>query len=117
MVKFSVFFYHPQADELAHFENTYNDFLALIERMPHVRRRQVNTVLGSPLGKTRFYRVLEAYFDDQEQMNASLRSAQGQEAGGELQKLPSGTFEIVFAEVYEEAGGSTPLTPPSDNQT
>jgi uncharacterized protein (TIGR02118 family) len=108
MVKFSVLFHHPRAAEATRFENIYNDFLALVERMPHVRRRQVNTILGSPLGETRYYRVLEVYYDDQAQMNASLRSPQGQEAGGELRRLPPGSFEVILAEVYEEMGGSTP---------
>ncbi|MCC6614625.1 MAG: EthD family reductase [Anaerolineae bacterium] len=105
MVKFSILFRKPTNDK--RFENAYNDFLALVERMPNIQRRQVNSVLGSPLGETSFYRILEIYFEDSEQMDASLRSPAGQEAGGELQRLPSGSFEIYFAEVYEEAGGST----------
>ena len=105
MVKFSVLFHKPTDEK--RFENAYNDFLALVERMPGIQRRQVNSVLGSPLGDTSLYRILEIYFEDSEHMDASLRSPAGQEAGGELRRLPSGSFEIFFAEVYEETGGST----------
>jgi uncharacterized protein (TIGR02118 family) len=105
MVKFSILFRKP--DDLEAFENIYQDFLALIERMPEVKRRQANTVLGSPFGESPYYRVLEVYFDDYAILNSSLLSPAGQEAGGELRRLPAGSFEMFFADVYEEAGAST----------
>jgi hypothetical protein len=49
------------------------------------------------------------YFNEQAQMEESLRSKAGQEAGGELRRFPSGSFEMLFAEVFEEVGGSTPI--------
>ena len=106
MMKLMIVFRQPA--EISHFEDTYNNLLALIERMPHVIRRQVNAVTGSPTGASAFYRVLEVYFEGQQQLADSLRSERGQEAGGELGKLPAGSFEVLFADVYEEVGGSTP---------
>src|SRR5574338_621990 len=105
MVKFMILFHKP-ADS-ARFEDNYNNFLALVERMPHITRRQVISVLGSPLGETPLYRILEVYFDEYDVMNAALRSPAGQEAGGELGKFPPGSFEMIFADVFEEAGGRT----------
>lgn len=105
MVKFVVMFRRPK--NLKKFEDNYNNFLALIERMPSITRRQVNSVLGSPLGASQYYRILEIYFESQEVLNESLMSAAGQEAGGELTKFGAGTFEVLFADVYEEAGGHT----------
>jgi uncharacterized protein (TIGR02118 family) len=107
MVKFMVIFNKP-ADHEA-FENVYNDFLALVERMPDIARRQVINIVGSPLGTTDKHRILEVYFNEQAQMEESLRSKAGQEAGGELRRFPSGSFEMLFAEVFEEVGGSTPI--------
>jgi uncharacterized protein (TIGR02118 family) len=105
MVKFMIIFFTPGDTEI--FENRYNDFLARVERIPSIKRRQVINVLGSPLGETRLYRILEVYFDDSAQMDAALRSAEGQEAGTNLGTFPRGSFEMVFADVYEEAGGQT----------
>lgn len=105
MVKFMVIFRKP-ADNDA-FENAYNDFLALVERMPGIQRRQVINVLGSPLGATNYHRILEVYYNEQAQMEESLRSKAGQEAGGELRRFPAGSFEMLFAEIFEEAGGRT----------
>jgi uncharacterized protein (TIGR02118 family) len=107
MVKFMILF--RQVDDSEAFENRYNDLLALIERMPGIQRRQVINALGSPVGAPPYYRILEMYFEDVERMEASLRSKAGQEAGAELsRRFPRDTFEAMYAEVYEEAGGSTP---------
>jgi uncharacterized protein (TIGR02118 family) len=107
MVKFMMMFHRPIVPSA--FETAYNDLLALVERMPDVARRQVVDVIGSPVGAAAYHRFLEVYYENQAQMEASLRSPAGQEAGAELVKrFPKGSFETMFAEVYEEAGGSTP---------
>jgi uncharacterized protein (TIGR02118 family) len=97
-----------QPADLDSFENAYNDLLALIERMPDVQRRQVINVVGSPTGASPYYRILEVYFQDRDTMQAALLSPRGQEAGGELRRFAQDSFEMIFAEVYEEMGGHTP---------
>ena len=106
MVKFMVLFAQP--DEQDAFENIYNDFFALVERMPDITRRQVIDILGSPVGETRLFRILEVYFEDKDTMDAALRSKAGQEAGNELRRFQPGSFEMVFADVYEEEGSGQP---------
>ncbi len=109
MVKFVIHFHKP--DDVEQFENGYNHFLMLVEGMPLIKRRQVNDIVGSPLGEIDLYRVLEVYFDDSDEMNQALRSPAGQEAGGELaRRFPAGTFQMYFAEVYEETGGRTEVS-------
>src|SRR5262245_54839429 len=109
MVKFVILFQTP--DDLDSFEYGYNNFLAAVERMPDIRRRQVNAIIGDPNGRNRLYRVLEVYFDDYESMNKALNSADGQKAGRELaSSMEQDTFEMYFAEVYEEAGGRTEVS-------
>ena len=105
MFKFMIIFQQPE--QLTTFENAYNDLLALVERMPDIQRRQVVSIVGSPLGTSHLYRILEVYFSDQATMEESLKSPAGQEAGGELRRFPEGTFDLIFAEVYEEDGGQT----------
>ncbi len=101
--------FHPPAD-IQSFDNMYADFLALIERMPNIQRRQVVSILGSPQGNPGYYRILEIYFESNEIMREALLTDIGQEAGRELERFPKGSFDLLFAEVYEEAGGSTPTT-------
>ena len=90
------------------FENIYADFLALVERMPNITRRQVVHVTGSPQGTPPFYRILEIYFESPQQQQEALMSTVGQEAGQELGRLPPGAVQLLFADVYEESGSSTP---------
>ena len=106
MIKFMILFGPPEDAE--RFENIYQDFLALVERMPNILRRQVAHVTGSPQGAPEFYRILELYFESTETQTEALMSAAGQEAGQELHRLPSDSFQLLFADVYEEAGGNTP---------
>ncbi len=108
MVKFVILFHDPADLDL--FEGTYNSFLARIEQIPLIRRRQVNAVLGSPLGQTNLYRVLEVYFDDYDNLNEALNSPAGQAAGGELTRFESGVVDMYFAEVFEESGARTEQT-------
>lgn len=112
MYKFMLIFRHPQNPES--FENLYQDLLALVERMPDIKRRQVIHVVGSPLGQSPYFRILEVYFNDRATLEASMRSPAGQEAGAEINKFPQGSFEMVFAEVYEEEGGHTINAPSTD---
>ena len=114
MNKFMILFRPPE--EAERFENIYQDFLALVERMPNILRRQVAHVTGSPQGTPEIYRILELYFESTDTQTEALMSAAGQEAGKELHRLPSGSFQLLFADVYEEAGGST-AQPAADEET
>ncbi|MCY3779657.1 MAG: EthD family reductase [Chloroflexi bacterium] len=106
MIKFMILFRQP--DDIDKFENVYQDFLALVERMPHIQRRQVVHVTGSPQGAPEYYRILEIYFETSDKQTEALMSPVGQEAGGELNRLPKDSFQLLMADVYEEAGGSSP---------
>ena len=105
MVKFMILFRQPE--DVDKFENVYQDFLALVERMPHIQRRQVVHVTGSPQGAPEYYRILEIYFESSDRQTEALMSPEGQEAGSELNRFESGSFQLLFADVYEEAGSST----------
>jgi uncharacterized protein (TIGR02118 family) len=100
MIKFVIMFRQP--DDLDPFENAYQDLLALVERMPNLKRRQAVLTLGNPQGVPLYYRTLELYFDDQQQFRESFMSQIGQEAGQELARFPKGSYELFFGEVYEE---------------
>jgi len=119
MIKFVILFRQPEKPES--FETIFQDFLALVERMPHIQRRQVAHITGSPQGAPEFYRILELYFASTEDQRAALLSPIGQEAGQELRRLPTEAVQLLFADVYEEAGGRTksaaqnsPAEPASD---
>ena len=114
MIKFMILFGPPEDAE--RFENIYQDFLALVERMPNILRRQVVHVTGSPQGAPAIYRILELYFESTETQTDALMSDAGQEAGKELQRLPQDAFQLLFTDVYEEEGGRT-AQPAAEEET
>lgn len=105
MIKFMILFRQPK--DLDRFEAVYQDFLALVERMPNIQRRQVAHVTGSPQSKPEFYRILEIFFESSQKQTEALMSPVGQEAGGELMRLPDDAYQLLFADVYEEAGSGS----------
>ena len=107
MLKFMIIFRQPEPAEIRSYEIAYNHLLAHVEKMPNILRRQVVSVLGSPSGPSDYYRVLEVYFRNREALDAALLSPEGQEAGAKLGAFRAGQVELLFAEVYEEEGGST----------
>ncbi len=100
MVKLVIMFKQP-ADEAA-FELRYNQNLALMEKLPAIRRRQACVVFGSPAGKSPYHRILELYFDDSEALDRALRSDEGRAAGSDLMQFAGRDTELVFADVFEE---------------
>lgn len=99
MVKLTILYRQP-ADE-ATFETRYNENLALLEKMPNIKRRQACMVLGGPGGKSPYHRILEFYFDDNEQLDNAMLSAEGRAAGSDLMQFAPNA-ELVFAEVFED---------------
>lgn len=99
MVKFVIAFRQPQ--DAAAFEDRYQNFLALAERMPSLQRRQVVHLLGSPQGYAPYERLLELYFSNLDVLQAALLSPIGQEAGAELAKFPASSADLWYGEVYE----------------
>ncbi len=108
MIKLTVLYRRPA--DLEAFETFYNANLALMEQLPGVIRREASMIMGAPGGESDFYRMLELYFDDFDAFDAAMRSPAGDQAGKHLMAHAAELSELFFAEVYEEAGGSTPDT-------
>lgn len=104
MVKLVLLFKHPE--DVDRFEKIYNRNLNLLEKMPGIKRRQANTVLGGPMGKTPYYRILEFYFEDFKALDAAMTSLEGQVAGQQLVNTVGNLVELLFVDVFED---NTPL--------
>ncbi|MFW5748383.1 MAG: hypothetical protein ACOCYT_02085 [Chloroflexota bacterium] len=100
-------FKQPEPEAIRQFEANYSRLLRQVEQMPDIVRRQVSSVVGSPAGASSYYRILEVFFADRQRMEDALMSTAGQRAGTEMAAFPAGSYEMIFAEVYEETGGQT----------
>jgi len=100
VVKLTLLFRQPS--DISAFEEYYNKNLALLEKMSGIKRRQACFVLGSPAGKSPYYRILEFYFADRGELDTALLSPEGQAAGRNLMASIGRDVELIFSEVYED---------------
>ena len=99
MVKMIIMFRQPSTPD---FEERYNQSLALLEKLPGIRRKQVNHVIGAPNGAAPFGRIMELYFDNRKTLEDALLTPEGQAAGLDLMTWARFDSEILYTEVYEE---------------
>lgn len=100
MVKLVLLFRRPNDVDV--FEQHYVNNLALLEQLPGIVRRQANVVLGSPLGKSPYYRILELYFEDFESLDAAMTSDIGTQAGNQLMESIGYLVDSIFVDVFED---------------
>jgi uncharacterized protein (TIGR02118 family) len=100
MIKLTLLFQQPA--DIDDFEPHYNHSLALLEKMPGIRRRQACVVIGSPAGQSPYYRMLEFYFDDRAALDAAMLSEAGVTAGRYLVSFAAHRVELIFSDVFED---------------
>ena len=101
MYKLVIFFFPPFA--WASFEPGWQKFLGLAEQMPGLRKEAVGDVdklvFGPP--NMNYKKIHELYFDSREDLEAALRSDEGQKAGQWLQSFTQGRFLLMIAKHME----------------
>lgn len=101
MVKLMVMFRQPENQ--SQFESSYAyHILPYLEKLPGIQRRQANMILGSPSGRSDYYRILELYFESYEALDAAMTSENGQKAGERLMKHAGDIVELLFVDVFED---------------
>jgi uncharacterized protein (TIGR02118 family) len=101
MYKLVILFLPPRA--WTSFEPGWQKFLGLAEQMPGLRKEVVSDteelVFGSPA--MNYKKIQELYFDSREDLEAALKSDEGQKAGQWLQSFTQGRFLLVIAKHME----------------
>lgn len=85
------------------FEDTWPQFLRLVESLPQLRREATSRVNQHLYGECLFGFMYELFFDSLNDAQTSLTSAQGNAAGQLLQKMTQGKVTLFFAEHKEES--------------
>jgi uncharacterized protein (TIGR02118 family) len=99
MVKLVVAYGQPEDPAAfdAHYASTHRP---LAEKIPTLRRFEAGKVLGTPDGTPApYYFIAELLFDDVEQLQAAMASAEGQAAGDDVATFASGGATLMLAEV------------------
>src|SRR5579875_1138055 len=98
MVKLVVAYGHPE--DPAAFDRHYAEtHVPLAQQIPNVRRFEAGRVLGTADGSDApYYFIAELWFDDVEQLQASMDSAEGQAAGEDVGTFATGGATLMIAE-------------------
>jgi uncharacterized protein (TIGR02118 family) len=99
MVKLTLLYGQPA--NAVSFESYYaNTHLPLAAKITGVRRAEFSLVTGSLDGSTSpYYRIAELYFDDVQQMQAAMGSAEGQAAVADLSNFADGGVTTIASNV------------------
>ncbi|NOY98228.1 MAG: EthD family reductase [Chloroflexi bacterium] len=85
------------------FEQGWQKFMALAEKMPGLRKETVSEVGRLVFGSEsqRYLKIHELYFDSREALEAALQSEAGQAAGKWLHEFSHRRFALLTAEHKE----------------
>ncbi len=99
MVKIVVL-YGPPADPAAFEEYYATTHVPLVGKMPNVARFEATRVLGTPDGsEPPYYRVAELWFENQETLQATMSSPEGQETVADIPKFATGGATVLIGDV------------------
>jgi uncharacterized protein (TIGR02118 family) len=95
-----VVLYGPPSDPSAFEAHYANTHLPLAAKMPNVRRFEASRVIGTPDGSPPpYYRLAEIWFDNQEDLQASTSSPEGQATVTDIGNFATGGATVLIAEV------------------
>ncbi len=103
MYKISIFLYPPLEHHEERFQQDWQKFMGLAEKMPKLRRETVSEVQKFLFGSNihRYAKIHELYFDTREDLDAALNSPEGQATGEWLHEFAFGRFSLIIAEHKE----------------
>jgi uncharacterized protein (TIGR02118 family) len=98
MVKMIALFRKP-ADTAA-FDKHYNDIhLPLVMKIPGLRKAEITSITGAPMGETKYYIMAEMYFDSVDAMNAAYATPEGKAVGRDVMSFAADVVTLFYGEV------------------
>ena len=103
MHKITIFFYPPLDGQESEFQQDWQKFMSLAEKMPKQRRETVSDVQKFVYGGQghRYAKIHELYFDTRADLDAALNSDAGQATGEWLHKFTKRRFTLIISEHKE----------------
>jgi uncharacterized protein (TIGR02118 family) len=91
----------PPPEDPAAFDQHYAEtHVPLAQKIPNVQRFEARKVLGTADGSAApYYFIAELWFDSPEQLDAAMRSPEGQDAAADVGTFASGGATLMIAEV------------------
>ena len=88
-------------DDWTEFENTWPEFLHLVEAMPGLQKESTSQVERALFGST-YARVHELFFDSLTSVQSAMASENGRAAGRLLQAMTGGRMTLLIADHNED---------------
>jgi uncharacterized protein (TIGR02118 family) len=86
---------------IAEFDVRYREHVALIQKVPGLRRAEVARFTDAPWGAPDYFQIAELYFESKAALDAALHSPEMAEAGRQLRSFAKGLFTMYYAEVTD----------------
>lgn len=100
MVKLIALYKHPADTEA--FDTHYHEVhTPLVRKMPGLRKLELASITGAPIGEPKHYLMAEMYFDDQDALQSALASPEGKATARDLMSFASDLVTLFYAEVKE----------------
>jgi len=97
MVKITVLYGHP-TDPAAFERHFAAVHVPLVERMPNLRRFEPAVVVATPDGSpVPYYRIVELYFDSEEELQASMATPEGRAPAEDVPNYATGGATVLIA--------------------
>ena len=93
--------YRTPADVAAFDKHFHETHLPLARKMPGLRKIELASITGAPMGGSKYHAMSELYFDSFDAMNAANASAEGKAAGKDLMSFAADIVTLFFGEVRE----------------
>ncbi len=93
--------YRKPADVAAFDKHYYDIHIPLIRKSLGLRKLEITSITGSPIGESKFHVMAEMYYDSVDAMNAANASPEGRAAGKDLMSFAADVVTLFFGEVKE----------------
>ena len=108
MHKLVILFKYPENP--SEFDRRWSEeFVALAEKMPGLKRVVVSHTRGGPAGPVDIYLIHEFHFESMTALTAAMSSPEGVAAGQCLVRLAKQNATLLFAEHMEDTPGTDPV--------
>jgi len=100
VVKLVVLYTEPE--DIQAFEKHFTEVhTPLVHKMPGLKKLEKTRFTGGPLEPARYYMMAEVYFDNRDEMMASLSSAEGMAVAKDVMTFGGTKAHVMFADLEE----------------
>ena len=91
--------YRKPVDPAAFDKHYFEIHIPLIKRISTLRKLEMTSIQGSPVGDTKYHLMAEMYYDSIDALNAANASSEGRAAAKDLMSFAADVVTLFYGEV------------------